>query len=508
MVLFTAVIMACFGCIQCSGDNGTAVPGNNVPQSLVQMAEVLSLNLERDGFETTRGYFYQFTVTDCQYPIAIMGNCFANNPVAPYINYAVPAWPEEFVDPTLVNLFGPTPPGYNSIFRFDPREAVIILAQLPPPAAYFGMQTYQFTREGTINTSDPIYLWLGLISPLIQKMFFDYAPDPSRLRILASIGNANNNVVVERQSGASFGQERYFITTPDQFMARTMTQYLHDAGVTDTSQIFVEPVSSAMTTGLGKSAYDFLFLMRFAMPQNKTDADTWRTNLPMIVLRVRDKNTSRAPEPYPGPALDTRDAVDEAYLQTDLNNLSIALKNHWKQPAATQLITFDGQSTIDLVGPDCEVRGMNCQADAQDTTYIGSTQGGLDNQEVYSVMGTMATLTGNATYVNVSLYEAAWLYGVESIDNTQIEGSAAKFCASADCTGINNIDKFYLLYLTRDCQSLGLTNCFSIGPEKIPPGKQFKIIQRTYIKPGTERGPDSIKLALPLMFQLDGSKMK
>jgi len=299
MVLFTAVIMACFGCIQCSGDNGTAVPGNNVPQSLVQMAEVLSLNLERDGFETTRGYFYQFTVTDCQYPIAIMGNCFANNPVAPYINYAVPAWPEEFVDPTLVNLFGPTPPGYNSIFRFDPREAVIILAQLPPPAAYFGMQTYQFTREGTINTSDPIYLWLGLISPLIQKMFFDYAPDPSRLRILASIGNANNNVVVERQSGASFGQERYFITTPDQFMARTMTQYLHDAGVTDTSQIFVEPVSSAMTTGLGKSAYDFLFLMRFAMPQNKTDADTWRTNLPMIVLRVRDKNTSRAPEPYP-----------------------------------------------------------------------------------------------------------------------------------------------------------------------------------------------------------------
>ena len=98
-------------------------------------------------------------------------------------------------------------------------------------------------------------------------------------------------------------------------------------------------------------------------------------------------------------------------------------------------------------------------------------------------------------------------FGVVSIDNTQIEGSAANFCASGDCTGINNVDKFYLFYLTRDCQSLGLTNCFSIGPEKIPPGKQFKIIQRTYIKPGTERGPDSTKLVLPLMFQLDGSKM-
>ena len=506
MALFAAVIMACFGCTGGGGDPGPAVPRNNIPQSLERIAQVLSQNLERDGFETMRGYFYQFTIADCQYPIAIMGNCFGNNPVAPYINYAVPAWPEEFVDPTLVNLFGLTLPGFNSVFRFDPREAVIILAQLPPPAAYFGMQTYQFTREGTINTSDPIYLWLGAF-PQMQKFFFDYAPDPSRLRILASIGNANNNVVVERQSGASFGQERYFITTPDQFMAKTMTRYLHDAGVTDTSRIFVEPVSSAMKTGLGKSGYDFLFLMRFAMPQNKTDADTWRTNLPMIVLRVRDKNTSRAPEPYPGPALDTRVAVDETYLQADLNNLSTALKNHWNQPAATRLMTFDGQSTIDLVGPDCEVRGMNCQADAQDTTYIGSQQGGLDNQEVYAVMGSMATLTGNATYVNVSVYEAAEFYGVVSIDNTQIEGSAANFCASGDCTGINNVDKFYLFYLTRDCQSLGLSNCFSIGPDKIAPGKQFKIVQRTYIKPGTERGPDSTKLVLPLMFQLDGSKM-
>ncbi len=49
-------------------------------------------------------------------------------------------------------------------------------------------------------------------------------------------------------------------------------------------------------------------------------------------------------------------------------------------------------------------------------------------------------------------------------------------------------------------------SCFSIGPDKIPSGKQFKIIQQTYIMPSTQRGPDSTKLILPMMFQLDGNK--
>lgn len=506
MILFAAVMMIFIGCSSTS-NSGNPVPSpNNIPPSLECVAQVLSQNLERDGFETRRGYFYQFRVEDCQYTISIMGNCFGNNPVAPYITYAVPAWPEEYVDPSLVNLLGPTTAGFNSVFRFDPREAVIILAQLPPPAAYFGLQTYEFTREGTINTTDNIYLWLGLQSLLMQKLFFDYAPDPSRIRIFASIGNANNNVVVERQSGASFGQERYFITTPDQFMARTMTQYLRDAGVSDTRQIFLEPVPSTLTVGLEKSAYDFLFFMRYAMPQNKTDADLWRADLPMVILRVRDKNTSRQPEPYPGPALEPRLAIDERYMQSDLNKLADALKNHWKQPGAVNLTTFDAQSSVDMVGPHCEDRGMNCQGDAQDTAYIGSFQGSLDNGEVYAVMGTMGTITGNATYVNVSIYESVQFYGVVSLDHTQLEGSAGQFCASADCTGINNIDKFYLFYLTRDCKSLGLSSCFSIGPDKIPSGKQFKIIQRTYIMPSTQRGPDSTKLILPMMFQLDGNK--
>lgn len=506
-LLLSAFLLSNMGCGSSSNSVLTGTT-NNVPPSLEHVAQVLSKNLEIGGFETARGYFYAFTVEDCQYPIAIMGNCFANNPVAPYIGYAIPSWLDEYVDPRLTNLFGPTPAGVNAVFRFDPREAIIILAQLPPPAAYFGLQTYEFTREGTINKSDPIYKLLGTLSPVIQRLFFDYAPDPTRLRILASLGNATNNVVVANRSGASFGQQRYFITTPDQFMARAMTQYLRDAGVPDTNHIFVEPVSSVFKVGLGKAAYDYLFLMRFALPDSQADGGAWRTNLPMVVLRVRDRNRSRAPEPYPAPVLDTRVAVDETSLKTDLDNLATALKNHWNQPAATKMDTFDLQTTFDMVGPDCDVRGMNCQADTQDTTYIGSSEVSLDNQEVYAVLGTLGTLTGNATYVNVSIYESVQFIGVLSIDNKQIEASASRFCASADCTGVNNVGKFYLFYLTRDCHSLGLADCFSLGPDKIPPGKLLKTAQRTYIKPGTARGPDSTKLVMPQLFRFDGSKMK
>jgi hypothetical protein len=506
-----AVILVLIAIAGCGGGGGSSVviPANNVPASLEHTARLLAQNLQTGGFETARGYFYAFHVADCQYPIAILGNCAANNPVAPYIFYAIPSWPDEYVDTRLTNLFGPTPVGYNTVFRFDPREAIIILAQLPPPAAYFGLQTYEFTREGTINTQDPIYALLGGFSVQLQKLFFDYAPDTTRIRIMASMGNATNNVVVADQSGASFGQQRYFITTPDQYMARTMTQYLLNAGAPNKNQIFAEPVSSIFKVGLGKSAYDFFFVMRFALPASATDGDVWRANLPMVVLRVRDKDPYRMPELYPAPVLDVRAVNDEAPFALDLNKLAIALKNRWAQPGATSLKMFDTQSTLDLVGPDCElIHNMNCQADTQDTTYVSSVSVSLDNQEVYAVLGTMGTRTGSATYVNVSLYEAALLYGVQSIDNKQIEGSATQFCADADCTGVNNVDKFYLFYVTRDCQILGLSNCFSIGTDKIGTDRQLKIVQRTYIKPGTQRGPDSTKLLLPQTYQLDGRKIK
>jgi len=513
-----AIVMASAGCA--SGDHSVPYSPNKVPPSIERKADALTHALERDGFQVKRGYWFVFGIPECQYAVQVMGNCYGNNPAAPYIVPALPPWPEEYVEQSYRNAFGLLLPGYNSIYRFDPKEAIIILAQLPPAAAYFGLQTYEFSREGTINTQDPVYKFLvehGI--PQIVQLFFNYTPNPKRIRIFASIGNSNNNVVVERKSGASFGQERFFIITPDQFMERNMRQALLDAGVPDAKDIFVEPVAPPLELGLGEKAYDFMTWIRYAMPAELSAGDQWRKDLPMVILRVRDARANRSPEAYAPVTLETRVAEPEAYLQADFDKLINAVKEYHVQPGATALPIFDIQSLVDLVGPHCNVRGMNCLGDTQDTSYQGTfwvyfennplpeipaetEAAALDNDQVYAVVGTLATKTNNAVYVNLSIYVAQTLTGVESIDSANLANTANRFSDKVD-----NADKFYVYYFTRDCASKHLTNCTSVTTDKIPIGAGFRVIQRNYIKPSTERGADSTKLLSPKLIKLDGSKM-
>ena len=44
--------------------------------------------------------------------------------------------PDEFVDAATVNAFGRTRRGYSATYRLDPREAIIVLGELPPPGRY------------------------------------------------------------------------------------------------------------------------------------------------------------------------------------------------------------------------------------------------------------------------------------------------------------------------------------------------------------------------------------
>ena len=103
-------------------------------------------------------YFQGLTSSaDCDSSCAIMHICYSNNPAAPYALPVLPTWPDEWLDPVLAaGVFGPTHEGYSTTCRLDPREAIVILGRLPPPAKYFGLQTNVFTRQGDFSTeSDP-----------------------------------------------------------------------------------------------------------------------------------------------------------------------------------------------------------------------------------------------------------------------------------------------------------------------------------------------------------------
>lgn len=474
---------------------------NKVPGQVESKARRLMHDLKKEGFEVARGYFKVWPIEQCEYTFQRMGLCYGNNPAAPYITFAVPPWPEEFVDPVTSTVWGPSEPGYIDVYRFDPHEAIVILGQLPPQASYFGEQTYLFTREGTFSEDNPRYREIEESLDGFVHVFFNQVPSvPERYQAISSLSNPVNNVVIERSSGSAFDQIRHIIITPDGFMDRAVRKGFADIGVRD-EEVFTEPIPSDMNIGLGASADDFFTFFRYAHPDDKTLADAWREELPLVVLRIRDTRAGRQPETYPPVELEERTAEDEYWLEPDLEDLLEAVAERWGQPCAEAGCADRAESFIDvqnapiyLIGSLCNEYDQNCLGDNWDPAYQLLPPRSLEDGEIYAVAGTLGTETGNATYVGLSINQRSRLKGVQNIPNEDLEGTANGYSGE-----VGNTDKLFLIYFTRDCSGLKeITDdhCIEIPTTQIPTGDLMVLAVRDYIKPGTQRGPDS-SLVLP-----------
>ena len=488
-----------------SARGNSIMPENKVPDQVESKARRLMHDLKEKGFEVSRGYFKLWEVDDCDYTAHLMGVCYGNNPAAPYIIMTLPPWPEEFVD-VMSNLWGPSVEGYHDTYRFDPREAIVILGQLPPPGAYFSEQTWLFTRQGKYSTDSQRYKDI-LFSPFWSDfidLFFAYEPQhPERIQILSSLSNIVNNVVIERQSSEAFDQIRYFIITPDRYMDKAVRKAF--AGISVKGEdVFTEQIPSNMFVGLDQSSDDFTTWLRYAHPYDATAGDKWRKDLPLVVLRVRDTRPNRAPKKYPPfffADLEERKAVDEWPLKDDLGNLLAAVSERWEQPCVTAAECLDrAESFMDMqtsptfvVGPLCTEVGQNCLLDTQDTAYQLYRPNPFGKDKIYAVAGTLGTKTGNATYVGFGINQASILKGVADLSDEKLDGTASEYE-----TAVKNTDKFYLYYFTWDCTGLGeLTggHCFQLK-DYIPLDDSFVISIRDYVVPDTQRGPDS-KYVMP-----------
>lgn len=481
--------------------------GNSVDQFVA--------DLKKRGFEVAEGGFQLWRIEDCLQSFEKMGTCYFNNPAAPYVLAVVPYWSDEYIDPATQGAFGPTDPGYGTTFRFDPREAIVIFGFLPPEAAYFGIQSYLFTRKGDYQTDTDAYGDThGFITTLgAADIFFHTVPgNPERIGSFDSLSNSNNNVVIERKSGSSFNQLRYFIITPDRYMDKQVRQVLHKLSVQD-KNIFTEGIPSNRRIGLDPDADDFVSAIRYSMPEDGGEEGTpsyeWRHNPTLTLLRIRDTRSHRRPQLYPAWVDDSperRTAVHEGYLRPDLTRLVAKVSAAWGQPCTRvdcldRAISFiDTQSyPFNLVGPLCDNIGMDCLGDTQDASYQFLGGFGFDNNEVYAVVGTLGTATGNATYVSLGINNARLRLGAANVDGTKLMGSADP----AWYPGVDNLDKLYVYYFTRQCEGLEeLTHgfCLSVKDTElvIPPGVKASFVERDYMAVGTQRGPDS-KFTLPSM---------
>jgi hypothetical protein len=494
---FAVSVVIATSSLSSSDARDSPIQRNQLPQALQQLGEDVRVDFESSGFEVLQGEWNLFRIEDCRYAIERLGFCLGNNPAAPYIIPTLPLWPDEFVDENMRELLGPTPNDSWWTFRLDEREALVVLAQLPPQGAYFGIQTYIFSRQDDIDTTDPIYR--NVTDPFMHRMLFMISPDPSRLAVFASVGDSNNNVVIEAKAGAAFDQQRFFIITPDAVMERELTEALLRAGVSDGDHIFSEDVSSELARlGLDADADDFMILMRYAFPEDEHAGEQWRQQLPLTVLRVRDTDSVREPEPYPIPVRDERTVRSERELEGDLDNLVNEVKQSWGQTDAGEEQFESLLLRVDLIGEHCLRRPMNCLGDTSDADYQISPTVSIDSGEVLAVVGTLGTATGNATYTSLSVNWLPPLVGVANVSDKDLAGSASAFAEEVD-----NTDSLYIHYFARDCRDV--EPCFQITAEMIPPGDAVKIIQRNYVVPGTARGPDPRELVNPALIVLDGA---
>ena len=194
-----------------------------------------------------------------------------------------------------------------------------------------------------------------------------------------------------------------------------------------------------------------------------------------------------------------RITYSETGLKEDVRKLVEAVKAKWLQRGATTSSFESLLLMVDLYGPNCLTRNQNCLGDSSDADYQISATVGIDRGEVLAVIGTLGTVTGNATYTSLALNQIPELKGVANISHKELAGSASQFSDK-----VPEADKLYVQYFARDCR--GLKNCFQVTPAMIPIGKKIKILQRNYVAQGSARGPSPELVVNPTLVVLDGTK--
>ena len=503
----------------CGGSTVVAPGDADFPQLVVDQ-------LRSQGMEVSVGYPRMYTQAESVYTYPVFHSCYGNNPASPYVLPVVKSWPEEYVDPAMKDGFVKTLPGYSATYRLDPTEAVILFGRMPPAARYMGLQSWLFTtgylENGSPWNANAYDLFAARAGSLIQYLFATVPANPARVQSFSSVDNNINNVVMQNQSGAPWDQIRYFVITPDQATDGAVRAALDRLRV-DPGAIFTEgipprfaidsaslelPGAVVGPLGLDAGAADFLTLLRYAMPEDEQAADLWREILPLTVLRVRP-STRRAAAPWADRIAEPRTAVDESYLADDLRALISGIEAR----ALGEGLTLDtDEPMVDLLidlgqfGPASREIGMNALGDNQDASYFLFKPKPLDTGKVYAVVGTLATETGNGTYVGLSVNDASLLKGVANISDPTLKGSAMGY------SGIPNRDKFFVRYFARDCTDIAsltdgagtsvTADMVPMAGDTVAPGDPtlhgfFSAAVRNYVARGSTRGPDSTRQLRP-----------
>ncbi len=501
-----------------------AVQAENLNATTLGMAAwqnwVLGLNTQ--GYAVSQGTSWKIDTAGCAQITAVFGNCFGNNAAAPYI---VPQPPVGggFIDPTYASPFlvgnPPASEPSNMVFRASNGEAIINVVNLPPQAAYFGYQSYVFSRLASLYSAIPPRATLA--PPAVAGNV------DARYEIFGSLGNSINNIIIGNQLGSTpwDGGPVVFITTSNSQLADALKADAVAGGM-DGKRIFVEPIGQNSLSGLTASSDDFLTLIRYALPKDNDAGNQWRSNSTRNVLVFRVGAPSSLPvQRYATPTYSAKLPTSEAVYQNSLNELAALLQN-WLgskrgQPATLAAMTISAHvdssfHPYGLVGANCIATGNNCLGDSQDTdAYRLGSVGALSARQMAIVAGVNSTQTGNASYTSLAINDVETFTGVASLSQTNaaavgfnsgsLTGSAEQLLTDLglyDRTSAqlkNDLPYLYSAIVARSC-SYTTRNCLAIGTADIPTNHHVSITQRAYIKPGQTTSADPDTMVNPVVI--------
>jgi hypothetical protein len=413
-------------------------------------------------------------------------------------------------------------PGIDRYWHLREDEAIVLVGQTPPAAAYFSYQTVMITLPDDETTPDV---------------------DESMRRLGSAVGDTIHIGTVKTIGPDKYNRPILIIITGNRDTERRVRAAALKAGYPNAiiNVQTISPVIAPLGTGPDSPGSSFAFVHRVAVPLDKTAVEDYarHANERVRVFRVTPKKPLD-PDPEPVPVLRVRGTGHtEMELYPALKKLREAiLKRYAAMPAKEldtkvwELVASDGQNMREMrcekpyVGLQRGVQVLGC---TRDTNYLGTYPNFMlrEGQDEFVIAyGVNHQNSGKATYSSFSIYadKDKW-FGLMNgttlspdFDKSGPPGASARRYLPNDPDP--SIDMLYAWKVARHCKAEDMPYCMEAKVNEDPdhPGEPFLDINgdsyrcdqeygafdlnqeemfflwRNYMEPATSVGPDDNEL--------------
>jgi hypothetical protein len=407
-------------------------------------------------------------------------NCFGSNPDSPY------GYP---------NFGADTAP--KAVTQLRASSALVLIMETPPPARYFGVTPYIFTRYYS------------------KQMPRNTAATPGVVPVFESLGDTLNlNVVGTAGSpsagGNPFSQLSVFVMTADDATYGDIAAQFAALGfpVYALNKIALPLLKVPLSMGILPTSDTYTLLLRIAYPNNASQMTDYIARAPIKTVVVTPQPLrvgaliappiSRIPGDGQPESSDLSSACDQLVEQ---------LTAQFGDAYAIAESDFHRFQTTNYF---CVTNAVQCNGDNPDALYTtdASSYVPASLQDRILIVGVNHVLTNKATYLSHSIVNHANQAGVKGINDAWLDGTALTMA------GITNpadpryatYQQLYAFTISYDCGSDPA--CVTVpqptpdNPQGIQFGNPLDVTGRIYLDPATNTRPSIGELKFHRVFVL------